>query len=257
MAEIALGIAPLFNNALDWFRYIRIARNTERDYATYQIRLDIAALRLSRWGESVNFPAADGQNQSFLSEKESEASSKVLNQITTLFKNARPKANEAGDAHVASTDTVVLNTTFQDLYIDRANQLFAQKLSSKVKWGIYKRDECEHVVSAIENLVGSLIDMCPVESQVMRNLQGLSIQEAQKLKKENSETMEEMRDLIEGYDRQLNEALGGDGKGATKESERGATHWNSNEINTKENKGQVIGQSYGASTFHQGGSGGS
>ena len=48
---IALG--SLFNDAVDWFRYVQLGRNCSRGSRTSVLQLDDARLRLSRWGQSV------------------------------------------------------------------------------------------------------------------------------------------------------------------------------------------------------------
>lgn len=50
MAETALGVIGLlglFSTAVDCFEYVRIAKTFERDFATSQLKLDSAWIRLS------------------------------------------------------------------------------------------------------------------------------------------------------------------------------------------------------------------
>jgi hypothetical protein len=53
LALSALGVAALFNNALDCFQQVRIAKNFGRDFETYQCKLNLLELRLSQWGEAT------------------------------------------------------------------------------------------------------------------------------------------------------------------------------------------------------------
>ncbi|OCK96967.1 uncharacterized protein K441DRAFT_549827 [Cenococcum geophilum 1.58] len=48
-----LGLAGLFNNAVDCFEYVQLGREFGRDYQTNLLKLDDARLRLSRWGQSM------------------------------------------------------------------------------------------------------------------------------------------------------------------------------------------------------------
>jgi len=48
-----LGLASLFNNAIDWFEYIYIAKQCGPRLQTHFLRLDNAQLRLTRWGDAV------------------------------------------------------------------------------------------------------------------------------------------------------------------------------------------------------------
>ncbi|KAL6401196.1 hypothetical protein AUP68_16922 [Ilyonectria robusta] len=49
----ALGLAGLFNNAIDWFEYIYVAKQCGPRLQTHLLRLDNAQLRLTRWGDAV------------------------------------------------------------------------------------------------------------------------------------------------------------------------------------------------------------
>ncbi|KAH6676742.1 prion-inhibition and propagation-domain-containing protein [Halenospora varia] len=69
MAEIfgivagAAGLASAFVPCIECFEFIQLGRNFGKDYQTCQLKLDVAALRLSRWGLAVglgNLPNAEG-----------------------------------------------------------------------------------------------------------------------------------------------------------------------------------------------------
>jgi hypothetical protein len=53
IAISALGLAGLFNNAIDWFQYIYIAKQCGPRLQTHLLKLDNAELRLTRWGDAV------------------------------------------------------------------------------------------------------------------------------------------------------------------------------------------------------------
>lgn len=59
MAEVfgiiagAAGLAGLFTPCVECFEYIQLGRRFGKDYEACQIKLDIVALRLSRWGVLV------------------------------------------------------------------------------------------------------------------------------------------------------------------------------------------------------------
>jgi hypothetical protein len=94
MAEVfgivagSLSVAALFNNAVDCFEYIQLGRNFGTDYQTCQLRLDIARLRLSRWGTAVDI----GNSPDFAvvdpSTDEARTAKRTLEQLLKLFRNA-------------------------------------------------------------------------------------------------------------------------------------------------------------------------
>ncbi|KAK3379429.1 prion-inhibition and propagation-domain-containing protein [Lasiosphaeria ovina] len=49
----ALGVVDLFNNCVDCFEYVQMGRHFGRDYERCQLKLKVAQLRLSRWGEAI------------------------------------------------------------------------------------------------------------------------------------------------------------------------------------------------------------
>lgn len=54
-----LGLAGLFNNAIDWFDYVYIAKKCGLRLQTHLLKLDNAQLRLTRWGDAVGLSGAD------------------------------------------------------------------------------------------------------------------------------------------------------------------------------------------------------
>ncbi|KAM6483566.1 prion-inhibition and propagation-domain-containing protein [Trichoderma sp. SZMC 28011] len=53
---IAIGetsVAARFSNCIGTFEYIHLGRNLGEDYERYQLKVDVAELRLGRWGETV------------------------------------------------------------------------------------------------------------------------------------------------------------------------------------------------------------
>ncbi|KJZ70606.1 hypothetical protein HIM_09994 [Hirsutella minnesotensis 3608] len=53
IAISALGLASLFNNAIDWFEYVYIAKQCGPRLQAHLLKLDNAQLRLTRWGDAV------------------------------------------------------------------------------------------------------------------------------------------------------------------------------------------------------------
>jgi hypothetical protein len=52
-AGLVFAVLGAFNDAVQCFEYIQLARNFDRDFQTATLKLAISKLRLSRWGQSV------------------------------------------------------------------------------------------------------------------------------------------------------------------------------------------------------------
>ena len=104
-AGLAVGVialAGLFNNAVDCFDYIQIGRSFGRDYHTGLLKLDVARLRLTRWGQAVGLgpildKATSLQSTTLAVENISVAES-LLGQIQALFKDAQDSKRFPQDA---------------------------------------------------------------------------------------------------------------------------------------------------------------
>lgn len=48
-----MSVAALFNNCVDCFEYVQLGRHFGRDYERCRLKVDIAQIRLSWWGEAV------------------------------------------------------------------------------------------------------------------------------------------------------------------------------------------------------------
>jgi hypothetical protein len=95
MAEVVglvlggLGLAGLFNNALDCFEYIHIGKNFAGSLQTSLLKLDNARLKLSRWGEALGLSGAFIRDAAYLpdgiDDKDKVKAEKLLGQILMLF----------------------------------------------------------------------------------------------------------------------------------------------------------------------------
>jgi hypothetical protein len=91
MAELAVGVvglAGLFNNAVDNYGYIRLGQHYARDFETNQTKLVLSRLQLSRWGAALGLDAYPNQARSLpalsVSPHEVQQAEAALRQITDL-----------------------------------------------------------------------------------------------------------------------------------------------------------------------------
>lgn len=90
-----IGLAKLFNNAIDYFEYIHIGKNFGGDFKTYLLKLDNAMSRLSRWGEAIGlsgYLTDTSALPSWIKPEEKEITEKILGHIINLFEHAIKEA---------------------------------------------------------------------------------------------------------------------------------------------------------------------
>jgi Prion-inhibition and propagation len=98
MKPVGLTASPfhlvdLFNNAIDWFEYIQLARNFGTTFQSSLLKLDIERLRLSRWGKAIGISGDVSDLQllqcSSISEYEIKEAEDLLGLGLKLMKDAK------------------------------------------------------------------------------------------------------------------------------------------------------------------------
>ncbi|KAL1801568.1 hypothetical protein ACET3X_001910 [Alternaria dauci] len=187
-AGLAVGIvalASLFNNAVDCFEYVRLGRAFGVNFQTSSLKLGIARLRLSRWGESVGLAgdinsAQSIQQASGLLEDVAGAET-LLSQIMVLFANAEGiskeyKSGSAGpDANLAILDVATdmgpsgqsLHAKMRALAIKRQNNT---PLRQKARWALYEERSFKELIKDVTDLVDGLVRLFPAVREDQRRL---------------------------------------------------------------------------------------
>ncbi|KAF2669809.1 hypothetical protein BT63DRAFT_423801 [Microthyrium microscopicum] len=85
-AGIALGALGVFNDAIEWFEWIQLGRGFEKSSEINHLKLQIAQLRLSRWGKSINIDTDDQATlESKLGAENVLVAKKIMTEIGELF----------------------------------------------------------------------------------------------------------------------------------------------------------------------------
>ncbi|KAG7294268.1 hypothetical protein NEMBOFW57_004338 [Staphylotrichum longicolle] len=208
----ALSVAGLFNNCVDCFEYIQLGRHFERDYATCQLKLDVAKLRLTRWGEAVKIND-DLRFQSIEpGEKSVKWAQSLIRQIIKLFDSAWETSNE----YELVTDQQNL-VVFEDkdmkpveralhnqmkVMADRRLKRHATSLSKKIAWALYGRKSLERIIEGITGLIDGLEKAFPAEVEAVRHkLVEIEIEEV-----EDEASLTVLKDAAVGIDTALSNA---------------------------------------------------
>lgn len=191
-----LSLTGLFNNALDCFEYVLIGRNFGKSFQTSLLKLDVARLRLSRWGQAVGLgPSLDGvqslqQTQiPLLSVNEINQAEQILGQILDLFADAegisqrfkkRRNAHYSGDlvVHDATTDLqpvqASLHQKMRELALRRQGQT---GLRQKAKWALCEEKHFSWLIEDVTGLVNDLVDLFPAAEATQRQLCDVEVSE--------------------------------------------------------------------------------
>ncbi|KAH8881895.1 hypothetical protein GQ53DRAFT_734651 [Thozetella sp. PMI_491] len=184
MAEIfgvvagALSVAALFDNVVDCFEYIQLGRNFGTDYQTCQLRLDIARLRLSRWGAAVNINSDVKFADIDPAEGAPLLAKQTLEQILNLFVKAYSESSTFKLTARSSSDlapfdpasnsnrvVVSLRSAMDALTRKRHQQT---SLSKKISWALYKQKYLTRLVDDIHELLDGLESIFPQQEAYRR-----------------------------------------------------------------------------------------
>jgi hypothetical protein len=204
-----IGLSGLFNNAVDCFEYVQIGRGFGRDFQTSLLKLDVARLRLTRWGESVGLGSALDEAQSLestvFSAKAVPLAERILGQIQDLFADAervsqRFQQNPAHDS-IADLDAAPasLHQKMRDLAIRRQGRAGLRK---KAKWALYEEKQLSRLIEDIHDLVNDLVGLLPAVDVQQR----LCEAEISEMDREADLTL--LRDAAADQDKLLSDAIG-------------------------------------------------
>jgi hypothetical protein len=168
----ALSVAALFNNCVDCFEYVQLARHFGRDYERCQLKVDIVRTRLSRWGMAV----AVNEDSRFTTASPVDASTRqiqsILEEIELLFQ-AVHKTSKRYELSASQDDLVLFNDGDMQPVFRRLHQHLGgvarqrQKhtnLAKQAAWALYDGKNFDRLIEQITGFVDDLERICPVEA---------------------------------------------------------------------------------------------
>jgi Prion-inhibition and propagation len=176
------GLIGTFTACVDCFEYIRIGRSLGADHQTAIVKLDLARLRLTRWGRSVGIVQGDQdideavavtQLKSKLGapEKDFETVTNTLGQLFTLFKmsaetsnrlSSRIESEDETDNSTLNADIAFLHKRMRDLAIQRQKK---STVLQKTSWALHRKKDFTNLVDQITELTSALVEVAPVKAQ--------------------------------------------------------------------------------------------
>lgn len=186
-AGLAFAIPGLFTTGVQCFEWVQLAREFEKDYATSCVQLQLAQLRLLRWGEAVglryNCPSSSGHAGSISSFEIDELKIiwETLSQIKQDFARAenitarsRPRMSnlaQTRDFHAVEfpqrTDTfdrshrVLRNLTHTAISKYKGLASVGHDIAGRTSWVLYRRDHFNSLISSVTMLVRDLEELFP------------------------------------------------------------------------------------------------
>lgn len=182
----AISIAALFNNCIDCFDYIQLAKSFGEDFSRYQLRLDVAKCRLSRWGAAIDI----NNDSRFLGDASAdptvELAMNMLREIVERFgaahrtslryKQASTEQQTTAICTEADLETVSqrLHNRFRRLTIQRQSRV---SLIKKAYWAIYDKRYMGKVIDDIFDFLNELEKVFPAPAQAITQLAEMEINE--------------------------------------------------------------------------------
>ena len=182
-AGLAFAILGAFHNAMQCFDYIQLAGDFDQDYQTATLKLDVARLRLSRWGVSVGLDRVDQTTETLPgaagSLSEHEKAKNLLEQIVYLFNHAEsqsatlksPKDERNTGAYDATQDldqaAASLHQKLERLSLKRFKP---SNVLKKAKWALYKEKYLNRLIQDTTELIDGLIDLFPAAQPEQQRL---------------------------------------------------------------------------------------
>lgn len=202
-AAAALSLAGLFNNCVECFDYIQLGRTFGRDFQTKQLRLDVAKVRLARWGQAMNINGNPRYSSTVQQDIDGDGTitlaKDLLGHILFLFVAAQKSSDKITGKNPA--DLVPFNP---DSELDGSYKALHQRmrdsarsrqqrsnLLTKVSWALYRGRHLDNLVDDIHESIESLEKLLPA-AVAANTLPLLAIEEVDSIETQDLPTLEEV-----------------------------------------------------------------
>jgi hypothetical protein len=276
MAELvvsAVGLASLFNSAVSCFECVRIANTFDQDLATAQLKLDAAAIRLSRWGAAMGMNASEKT----LPEVKRAHANEALQNVLWLFERAEEKSERFGSGRSTVTYEARMEMWPVEQFVhawmvEKTRSRVDQKktgMRERGKWALYKKKELDSLIDDIVHMLEALEAVVPYSSlysSASNELQKLAQAEVADICRDASRKADRVFATVElaealrvaagtGTDPYLEDSVKMLLRDLKTESNRAGTTYNVNqkvEAEVKDNRGIFAAVNHGSMTNHYG-----
>jgi hypothetical protein len=165
---IALGIARLFNSALECFELVRIGQDFDSDFETYQAKLHLLQIRLSQWGEAVGLDRVNNDTKLPIPLNNQEVLHQTLSSILKLFddveKTSVAQARRATESEFSARMKEMCGK-MRDMSMKRKNSAIKSSFLTKTKWAVTEHKVVDELVKNISDLINDLIAAFPADTR--------------------------------------------------------------------------------------------
>jgi hypothetical protein len=190
MAETAglvtgvLGVAGLFNNCVECFEYIQLSRHFGQDFERCQLKLDVARVLLTRWGDAVGINTNGRFKAIQPNDSEVKEAEAILEEIDALFHSVQKKSKryelKASQEQRKTYQDDDFSPVFGGLH-NRFRSIAQQRqkrtgLLKKAAWALYDGKSLAALVNDIKGFVEDLEKLFPIET-ACRQLADVEIEE--------------------------------------------------------------------------------
>ncbi|KAK7744366.1 hypothetical protein SLS62_010221 [Diatrype stigma] len=254
----------LFQFSVQTLGRIQLARELRDDFETHQLKLDIIQLRLSRWGEVINFESIDVTDgnapevQPFDEEHDEGPPSvvRVLSELQHRLYRAQREARKFEKDAGLKVPQGLNPEACMPMDLKKLRNRIKLSLSKRkaeasgafesIKWVFYKKEHFDKFIASISELINDLEKF--IAEDTRGRLRKLSDEECKGIGKSY---LEELKDIIEGCDPWLessvDQRLGADGSGTVINQSHNTGHTVG--VHKGENKGNTYG-GQATYTFH-------
>lgn len=171
-AAAALSVAALFNNCVECFEYVQLGRHFGRDYESYQLKLDVAQARLSRWGEAVSINKNSHLAEASPTDDDARLVRSILEQMGLMFQSVQ-KMSKRYELAAEPSNLVLLQHNDLKPAIQRLHRHFGDvvrrrqeqtSLLKKTAWALYDGKQYDKLVDQITGFIDDLETIWPAEA---------------------------------------------------------------------------------------------
>lgn len=165
---IALGIAGLFNSALECFELVRIGQDFDSDIENHQAKVRLLQIRLSQWGEAIGLGQANKDTKLPILFKNQDvvrqALSTILQLVDDVEKTKVAQARRVTESEFSARMKEMCGK-MRDMSMKRKNTAIRSSFLTKTKWAITEHKEVDKLVKSIGDLINELIAAFPADTK--------------------------------------------------------------------------------------------
>jgi Prion-inhibition and propagation len=179
----AAGLAGMFTACVNCFEYVQLGCHFGKDYGKCLLKLDLAKVRMSRWGAAMGL-VSDLQQQIQISDHDCRLTHRLLEQIKDSFEDAESlsdsfkkrtarRGTQSDDLATYDAQSDLdpeyqrLHLTMRELAIKRQR---GTSIVKKTSWALYERKKFDTLIGEVTGLIDQLVDLFPSIKDNQRTL---------------------------------------------------------------------------------------